>query len=84
MLSNNSAASEGLPEFDRRASDSSLGRRLEAHRDCLMILARMQIGQRLQGKVDPRTWCRNLGLPEFALLLPLPSGLGEGQMGAGI
>ena len=53
MLSNNSAASEGLPEFARRASDSSLGRRLEAHRDYLTILARMQIGQRLQGKVDP-------------------------------
>jgi RNA polymerase sigma-70 factor (ECF subfamily) len=53
MLSNNSAASEGLPEFAHRASDSSLGRRLEAHRDYLTILARMQIGQRLQGKVDP-------------------------------
>ena len=52
MLSNNSAASEGLPEFARRASDSSLGRRLEAHRDYLTILARMQIGPRLQGKVD--------------------------------
>jgi RNA polymerase sigma-70 factor (ECF subfamily) len=53
MLPNNSAASEGLPEFARRDSDSSLGRRLEAHRDYLTILARMQIGQRLQGKVDP-------------------------------
>jgi RNA polymerase sigma-70 factor (ECF subfamily) len=53
MLSNNSAAPEGLPEFPRGAGDSSLGRRLEAHRDYLTILARTQIGQRLQGKVDP-------------------------------
>jgi RNA polymerase sigma-70 factor (ECF subfamily) len=53
MLSNNNAASEGLPEFARSGSDSALGRRLEAHRDYLTILARMQIGQRLQGKVDP-------------------------------
>ena len=53
MLFNNNAASEGPPEFARRASDSALGRRLETHRDYLTILARMQIGQRLQGKVDP-------------------------------
>jgi RNA polymerase sigma-70 factor (ECF subfamily) len=53
MLSNKSAATEGLPELARRTSDSALGRRLEAHRDYLTILARMQIGQRLQGKVDP-------------------------------
>ena len=52
-LSHNSAASAGLPELARRAADSALGRRLEAHRDYLTILARMQIGQRLQGKVDP-------------------------------
>ena len=52
-LSNNSAAPEGLPEFARGAGDSALGRRLEAHRDYLTILARMQIGQRLRGKVDP-------------------------------
>ena len=52
-LSNNSAAPERLPELARRAADSALGRRLEAHRDYLTILARMQIGQRLQGKVDP-------------------------------
>ena len=52
-LSHNSAAPEGLPEFARGAGDSALGRRLEAHRDYLTILARMQIGQRLQGKVDP-------------------------------
>ena len=52
-LSHNSAAPERLPELARRAGDSALGRRLEAHRDYLTILARMQIGQRLQGKVDP-------------------------------
>jgi hypothetical protein len=44
MFSNYSAASEGLPEFARRASDSPQGRRLEAHRDYLTILALMQIG----------------------------------------
>ena len=53
MLSTNSAAPGGLPELTRGAVDSALGRRLEAHRDYLTILARMQIGQRLQGKVDP-------------------------------
>ena len=53
MLSNNSAASEGLPELACRASDSALSRRLETHRDYLTILARMQIGRGLQGKVDP-------------------------------
>jgi RNA polymerase sigma-70 factor (ECF subfamily) len=52
-LSSNSAASEGLPDRAQRASDPALGRRLEAHRDYLTILARMQIGRRLQGKVDP-------------------------------
>ena len=52
-LSNNIAAPEGLPEFARGAGDSALGRRLEAHRDYLTVLARLQIGQRLQGKVDP-------------------------------
>jgi RNA polymerase sigma-70 factor (ECF subfamily) len=52
-LSHNSAAPEGLPEFARTAGDSALGRRLEAHRDYLTVLARLQIGQRLQGKVDP-------------------------------
>jgi RNA polymerase sigma-70 factor (ECF subfamily) len=52
-LSNQSAASEGLPDLARRASDAALGRRLEAHRDYLTTLARVQIGRRLQGKVDP-------------------------------
>jgi hypothetical protein len=44
MLSDTSAASEGLPEFARRASASALGRRREAHRDYLTIRARMPIG----------------------------------------
>jgi RNA polymerase sigma-70 factor (ECF subfamily) len=51
--SDNSAASEGLPDLACRGSDAALGRRLEAHRDYLTVLARMQIGRRLQGKVDP-------------------------------
>ena len=53
MLSTNSAASEGLRDLARLASDPALGRRLEAYRDYLTILARTQIGRRLQGKVDP-------------------------------
>jgi hypothetical protein len=52
-LSNQCAASERLPDLARRASDAALGRRLQSHRGYLMILARMQIGRRLQGKVDP-------------------------------
>jgi RNA polymerase sigma-70 factor (ECF subfamily) len=52
-LSPNGAAPEWLPDLTRLASDPALGRRLESHRDCLTILARTQIGQRLQGKVDP-------------------------------
>ena len=53
MLSTNSAASEGLRDLARLASDPALGRRLEAYRDYLTILARTQIGRRLQGKADP-------------------------------
>jgi RNA polymerase sigma-70 factor (ECF subfamily) len=52
-LSNQCAASEGLPDLARRASDAALAGRLEAHRGYLTILARMQIGRRLQGKADP-------------------------------
>jgi RNA polymerase sigma-70 factor (ECF subfamily) len=52
-LSNQSAAPEGSPDLARLAADSAMGHRLEAYRDYLMILARMQIGRRLQGKVDP-------------------------------
>jgi RNA polymerase sigma-70 factor (ECF subfamily) len=52
-LSDSAAASQGLPDLPRQAYDPALGRRLEAHRDHLTVLARMQIGRRLQGKVDP-------------------------------
>jgi RNA polymerase sigma-70 factor (ECF subfamily) len=52
-LSNESTTSGGLPDLARRARDAALGRRLEEHRDYLTILARMQIGRRLQGKADP-------------------------------
>jgi RNA polymerase sigma-70 factor (ECF subfamily) len=41
-----SAASAGVP-------DPALGRRLEAYRGYLTLLARTQIGRRLQGKADP-------------------------------
>jgi hypothetical protein len=50
-LSSNSAAPEGLPELARGAGDPALGRRLEAHRDYLTVLARLQIGRRLQGSL---------------------------------
>jgi RNA polymerase sigma-70 factor (ECF subfamily) len=53
MLSTNSAAPEGQPDLARLTSDPALGRRLEAFRGYLTILARMQIGRRLQGKADP-------------------------------
>jgi RNA polymerase sigma-70 factor (ECF subfamily) len=46
MLSLPYVASEATP-------DPALGRRLEGYRDYLTILARLQIGRRLQGKVDP-------------------------------
>jgi RNA polymerase sigma-70 factor (ECF subfamily) len=52
-LGNNRAASEGLQDLACQAGDPALGQRLEAHRDYLTILARMQIGRMLQGKVDP-------------------------------
>jgi len=46
MRSTDSAALEGLP-------DPALGPRLESYRGYLTVLARLQIGRRLQGKVDP-------------------------------
>ena len=51
-LSTGSAAPEGLPNLAGPASDPALDR-LESYRGYLMLLARMQIGRRLQGKVDP-------------------------------
>jgi RNA polymerase sigma-70 factor (ECF subfamily) len=52
-LSIDSAGSEGLPDLAHWASDPAMGARLESYRGYLTILARMQIGRRLQGKVDP-------------------------------
>jgi RNA polymerase sigma-70 factor (ECF subfamily) len=52
-LSANSAASEGPPDLAGQAPNPTLGPRLESHRDYLTVLARMQIGRRLQGKVEP-------------------------------
>ena len=52
-LSNNSAGPEGPPDLAGLGPDPALGRRLESHRDYLTILARTQIGRRLQGKADP-------------------------------
>jgi RNA polymerase sigma-70 factor (ECF subfamily) len=53
MLSASSAVPDGLPDLARSANDPALGRRLEAHRGYLTVLARLQIGRRLQAKVDP-------------------------------
>ena len=52
-LSSNSAAPDGPQDLIGQADDPALGQRLEAHRDYLTILARLQIGRRLQGKVAP-------------------------------
>jgi RNA polymerase sigma-70 factor (ECF subfamily) len=52
-LSTNDGVPQGLPEVARPAPDPELGPRLEVYRSYLTILARMQIGRRLQGKVDP-------------------------------
>jgi RNA polymerase sigma-70 factor (ECF subfamily) len=53
MLSPDRAAPAGLPDLVRLAGDPALGRRLESYRGYLTLLARMQIGRRLRGKVDP-------------------------------
>jgi RNA polymerase sigma-70 factor (ECF subfamily) len=47
--SSNGAGPKGSPDL----ADSALGRRLEAYRGYLTILARLQVGRRLQGKVGP-------------------------------
>jgi RNA polymerase sigma-70 factor (ECF subfamily) len=52
-LSGNRPTPEGRPDVACLAPDSTLGRRLETYRDYLTLLARMQIGDRLQAKVDP-------------------------------
>jgi RNA polymerase sigma-70 factor (ECF subfamily) len=52
-LSPDSTASEGLLDSARLAGAPALGHRLESYRGYLTVLARLQIGRRLQGKVDP-------------------------------
>jgi RNA polymerase sigma-70 factor (ECF subfamily) len=44
---------EELLQRARAGSDSALGDLLELYRNYLALLARLQIGRRLQGKVDP-------------------------------
>ena len=44
---------EHLLELARTGEDSALGSLLELYRPYLTLLARLQIGRRLQGKVDP-------------------------------
>jgi RNA polymerase sigma-70 factor (ECF subfamily) len=51
--SDGNAASEGLHAPTPRPDDPAAAGRIESHRDYLTILARTQIGRRLQGKVDP-------------------------------
>jgi RNA polymerase sigma-70 factor (ECF subfamily) len=47
------AASKRLLDLAGQTSELALGRRLESFRSYLTILAGMQIGRRLRGKVDP-------------------------------
>jgi RNA polymerase sigma-70 factor (ECF subfamily) len=42
-----------LLDAARRDESDALGRLLDAHRNYLTLLARIQVGRRLQGKVDP-------------------------------
>src|SRR5579872_3649775 len=44
---------EQLLTLARSGSDSARGQLLEQYRNYLSLLARLQIGRRLQGKVDP-------------------------------
>lgn len=48
-----SAALERLLAAARENESEALGRVLEMHRNYLTLLARIQVGRRLQGKVDP-------------------------------
>jgi RNA polymerase sigma-70 factor (ECF subfamily) len=52
-LSTSGAAPGGLPDLARLAPDPAWGQRLESYRGYLTVLARTQIGRRLQGKADP-------------------------------
>src|SRR5439155_16480408 len=44
---------EQLLQLARSGSSAALGRLLELYRNYLALLARLQIGKRLQGKLDP-------------------------------
>ena len=44
---------EQLLQLARSGSSPALGRLLELYRNYLVLLARLQIGKRLQGKLDP-------------------------------
>jgi RNA polymerase sigma-70 factor (ECF subfamily) len=45
-------ATESLLDQARKGDEQALGQLLESHRSYLTVLARVQIGRRLQGKVD--------------------------------
>ncbi|HTU91106.1 MAG TPA: sigma-70 family RNA polymerase sigma factor [Gemmataceae bacterium] len=52
-MSDNVAVSGALLDQARAGDTQALGQLLESYRAYLMLLARVQIGRRLQGKVDP-------------------------------
>src|SRR5262245_37389049 len=52
MSQNNPCAPEQLLALARARSSSALGQLLELYRSYLMLLARLQISRRLQGKVE--------------------------------
>jgi RNA polymerase sigma-70 factor (ECF subfamily) len=53
VLSTEREALQQRPPLAGLDAGSALGRRLDGYRDYLIVLARMQIGRRLQGKADP-------------------------------
>lgn len=53
MSLSDSGNRQDLLEHALRGDERSLGRLLESHRPYLMLLARLEIGRHLRGKVDP-------------------------------
>jgi RNA polymerase sigma-70 factor (ECF subfamily) len=53
MLPSDGTAAKGLLDLASLTNDAALGRLLESYRDYLTILARIQLGRRLQAKFDP-------------------------------